>query len=116
MDFDLEEYKLLRDRLIPAITGKSTAKEIAEAMYETLRGFASDLDMIPDIEVQMYTPEQIAERRSPHGPGCYVVNFESGPYNWAINFSLDGKVKRLMEPYYSFDLCIYTADDGQVAA
>lgn len=114
---ELEEYRLLEPRLIAAIRGKTKAKAIAEAMYQVLREFARDvLDHNPDIEVQMWTPAQIKERGGPHGPGCYVVNYEAGPYNWGIMFSMCDELKRLMEPYYSFDLCIYPGDDGQVAA
>lgn len=110
------EYALLKPRLLKAIAGKKTARGIATALHKALSSFASDIGMKPDIEVHMWSPSELKRRNAPQGAGCYVVSFEAGPYQWAVSFSNCGEAKRLMEPYYSFDLCIYTADDGQVAA
>lgn len=111
-----DEYKLMKPRLVAAIKGKKTARGIANAMHKALRAFAADIGMNPDSEVHMWTPAQVKARGMPHGAGAYVVSFEAGPYQWAQAFSMCAEVKRLMEPYYSFDLCIYTADDGKEAA
>jgi len=106
------EYSILKPRLLRALKGKKTARGCANALYKALREHCAAIGANPDKEVHMWTPAQIAERRGPHGRGCYVVSYESGPYQWAVSFSMCAELKRLMEPHYSFDLCIYTADDS----
>ena len=91
LDFDASKYK--------------TKAGAAKALYKVLCKFAKDLGQNPDIEVQLYTPEQSKERGYTSG---WQVQWEGGPYQWALGASLqvyNHKAGWYTEPYYSFDLC-----------
>lgn len=93
------EYRIINRRLCDAIAGVSSPQLIAENLYAELRRLARDFGMNPDIETFI--------RKKPND---YRVSWEAGPYQWAIGASsvlplpANGKP---IEPYYSFDLCIY---------
>ena len=92
LDFDASKFK--------------TKAGAAKALYKALCKLAKDMGQDSDIEVRLYTPEQSFARGYTTG---WQVQWESGPYEWAIgasfqveNYSGGGWYT---EPYYSFDLC-----------
>jgi hypothetical protein len=91
---------------LTAITDTMTAKQAAERAHEIVREFSANFGQNPDIETFLRTPEQNAGYA--HG-NCYVVSWESGPYQWAIAASMS--MNKFCEPYYSFDLCFYPSED-----
>lgn len=103
---------IVNDRVIAAINAldDKNAKAMAETTYATLQTIAEEVGMAKT-EVLL---------RTPHDPRCYfangnsyVVAWEAGPYQWAIGTSLEigDKCGKLVEPYYSFDLCFYPDED-----
>lgn len=114
--FDTDPDKLARnlitDRVCAAINAlpEKNAKSMAEAAFKTLGDMAVEMGMRRD-EVLL---------RQPNDPRCYfdngdsyVVAFEAGPYEWAIGTSMaiGSRCDKLVEPYYSFDLCFYPGED-----
>lgn len=102
----------LTKRLISAansLTGPDrTAERVARALYAVLREYAEADGQNPDIEVSIWSPAEIAQRNAPHGY-AWVVNWEAGPYEWAVPVSMGIDLVNgdPVEPYWSFDLCIY---------
>jgi hypothetical protein len=91
LDFDASKYK----------TKAGAAKGPLQGPVQ----FARAIGQNPDIEVQLYTPEQSKERGYTSG---WQVQWEAGPYQWAIGASFqvaNYKAGWFTEPYYSFDLC-----------
>ena len=41
---------------------------------------------------------------------CWLLCWESGPFEWGVSASLSGHIHRFCEPYYSFDLCFYAEE------
>lgn len=87
-----------------------TAKGMAEATRDILRTIATEWG---------YNPDSILFRE-PNDPRChfnngnsYVVAWEGGPYEWGYHASMaiGEKAGKLCEPYYSFDVCFYPAED-----
>lgn len=83
-----------------------TAEAVARALYAVVRRASEDAGQNPDIETAIWSPDQTPGRYG----RCWVVNWEAGPYEWATHAS--GYFTYLVngspiEPYYSFDLCIY---------
>lgn len=97
-------YGIINERLITAIAraDANTAPVMAEAVYQELRKMAAEYGMNPDTEV--HKREEKGEIR---------VSWEAGPYQWAIGTSLALVIAtgKLVEPYYSFDLCFYPGED-----
>lgn len=115
-DLDADEIgtSVIVDRICDAINAipeaERVAKKCAETTYETLKAVAVEMGM-NETEVLF---------REPNDPRCYfkngnsyVVAFESGPYQWAIpaSMAIGTRCGKLVEPYYSFDLCFYPAED-----
>ena len=91
LDFDASKYK--------------TKAGAAKALYKVLCSFARAIGQNPDIEVQLYTPEQSKERGCTSG---WRIQWEAGPYQWAIGASLqvaNHKAGWHTTSYHSFDLC-----------
>lgn len=100
-----EGTTVLAERIANAAEGLKKATEQADAVHEALRTFAAEIGMNPDIECFLRV----------EGVGRNVsirVSFEAGPYQWAIVASEAlAQVGVFAEPYYSFDLCFYPAED-----
>jgi hypothetical protein len=88
-----------------------SAENMARATYEALLAGAERAGQDPKREVAIYAP----------GTPCYlgtlehwVVAWEAGPYEWAIPASsaIGDVASRIVEPYYSFDLCFYPTEDN----
>jgi len=90
-----------------AIKTALTPHAAALAVHALCAAKAKAENMKPDIEVAIHSPGQ--ERHHSH-TNCWSVCFEAGPYDWAVDASLNafgGKV--FAEPYYGFDLSFYEA-------
>lgn len=77
----------------------------ALAVHILCRAKAAADGMDPDIECMIRAP---GEFRHHDQTNCWCVAFEAGPYDWAVDASLNalsGKV--VAEPYYGFDLSFY---------
>lgn len=91
-----------------AINNTPTAEAAARAVYAALCILSAKSGQNPNIEVWIESPAQSVAKGRPHG-ACWIVSWESGPYQWAIGASLGGH-NRLTEPYYSFDLTFYPGE------
>ena len=87
-----------------SLDAEMSAREMASIMYSTLKALALAQGMKPDKEVYIRSPGQ-----DTNSPNAYVVSWEAGPYQWAITAS--NYFPKLVEPYYSFDLCFYPSED-----
>jgi hypothetical protein len=88
-----------------AIQTAVNAHAAALAVHALCIAKAKAEGMKPDIEVAIRSPGQ---PRHHSENNCWGVCFEAGPYDWAVDASLDafgGKV--MAEPYYGFDLSFY---------
>lgn len=87
-----------------AISKAKSCEAAALNVYEQCCKYAETVGMNPALEVGIKKP---GEPRCHSDTGCWYVNFEAGPYEWAVaaSLSVDTKGKVLAEPYYSFDLC-----------
>lgn len=92
MDKHFESGKL-RDKI--------DAAECAKRAYAALIEYHGS----ETTEIFLNSPED-KDWRNPKG---YVVSYESGPYDWAIQTSMCmiDLTGRLCEPYHGFDLCFY---------
>lgn len=92
-------------RIARIISEHKTPAGAAKAVYRECRLFAAQVGMKPDIEVAIKKP---GEPRHHDHTDCWSVVFEAGPYDWAVEASLNvGKGAVYVEPYYSFDLNFY---------
>jgi hypothetical protein len=90
-----------------AIQAAATPHAAALAVHALCVAKAKAEGMKPDIEVAIHRPGQ--DRHHPQS-NCWGVCFEAGPYEWAIDASINvNPSKVLAEPYYSFDLSFYDA-------
>lgn len=92
------------NRIAKVIKEHKTPAGAAKAVYRECRLFALASGMNPDIEVSIKKP---GEPRHHDNTGCWSVVFEAGPYEWAVEASMEGGGKVYAEPYYSFDLNFY---------
>jgi len=77
----------------------------ALAVHALCRAKATADGMKPDIECAIQSPGQ---PRHHDQTNCWSVCFEAGPYDWAVDASLDAMTGRVIaEPYYGFDLSFY---------
>lgn len=90
-----------------AIQTASSSHAAALAVYALCVAKAKAENMKPDIEVAIHRPGQ--ERHHSH-TNCWGVCFEAGPYDWAVDASINvSRAKVWAEPYYGFDLSFYDA-------
>lgn len=82
--------------------------QAAANVYELCIAKAKADGMKPDIEVAIHRPDQERHHSEIHTWG---VCFEAGPYDWAVDASIEavshGPCKVYAEPYYGFDLSFY---------
>lgn len=108
--------KMVNDEIVAEVKKlplSTTPGRLANAIHRAVKRMAKKSGQDPKIETQLWTPRELRDRKAPHGK-CYVVNWEAGPYEWAIYASMgelnEEARKRfpdmVIEPYYSFDLCI----------
>lgn len=98
---DIDFTKLVETAIKTALTPHAAAL----AVHALCVAKAKTDGMKPDIEVSIHSPGQ---DRHHSQTNCWSVCFEAGPYEWAVDASLDafgGKV--IAEPYYGFDLSFY---------
>lgn len=74
----------------------------AKSLYKALCKWCKDVGLNPDIECNLWTPEQ---REKQNFGKQWAVSLEAGPFEWAIYASqaIDNP-HWFVEPYYSFDL------------
>lgn len=88
------------------------AETMAKAAYAVVCSKCREYGQDPAYECFIKTP---AESGNYLGgtPGVWIVCWESGPYQWAIGASMAITMGcgKLCEPYYSFDLTFYPAED-----
>lgn len=91
---------------------KRNAETMAKAAYAVVREMSAEIGQKPDIETFIKTPEE-SHNFFGGTPGIWIVCWESGPYMWGINASMEVTVTsgKLCEPHYGFDLCFYPAED-----
>lgn len=83
------------------------AENMAKATHAALREVCAEWGMNPDVETVIRAPGEEAY----DGAGNrWLVAWESGPYQWAIPASM-ALGYGLTEPYFSFDLNFYPAED-----
>jgi hypothetical protein len=97
-------------RLAGTVDKTMTAEQAAKAVYAELCKIAADEGCKPDIEVFIRAP---GEPRHFADETCWCVAYEAGEYQWAIGASgaLCDALGKIVEPYYSFDLCFYPSED-----
>lgn len=92
-------------QIAKVIKEHKTAAGAAKAVYRECRLFAVAAGMNPDSEVSIKKP---GEPRHHDHTDCWSVVFEAGPYEWAVEASMEGGNAHVYaEPYYSFDLSFY---------
>lgn len=86
---------------------KPTAEKLAKATFAALQKIAVEPFGMSANEVRLIAPGEKCyfDNRTPQ----WVVSWEAGPYQWAIGASF--LFPQVVEPYYSFDLCFYPAED-----
>jgi hypothetical protein len=92
------------------LTASMTAEQAAKATHAAVAKACAQLGMKPEVETFIRAP---GEARHFGDETCWVVAWESGPYEWAIEASLSSAFPALAEPYYSFDLTFYEAEWAQ---
>lgn len=87
-----------------------TAETMARATYRALCALSAREGQNPKSEVMIKKP---GEPRHFSDATCWCVAWEAGPYEWAISasFAIGQATGKVVEPYYSFDLCFYPAED-----
>jgi len=86
----------------------ATAETYARATYLAVRKACEESGQKPDIETKLVKPGEQAY----DGAGDrWLVMWEAGPYQWAIDTSMMLTMHLgLVEPYYSFDLTFYPGE------
>lgn len=101
---------LINSRLKAALNKDMNAETAAKATFEVLKTLAGEIGQKPDVEVGIFEPGKCGyfDNRD-----CWVVAWEAGPYEWGIagSFAAMDATGKLVEPYYSFDLCFYPSED-----
>jgi len=97
-------------RLAATVNKTMNAEQAAKAVYAELCKIAQDEGCDPDIEVFIRAP---GEPRHFADTTCWCVSYEAGEYQWAVgaSFPLCDALGKVVEPYYSFDLCFYPSED-----
>lgn len=79
-----------------------TPQEAASAFFDALDTFATAAGY-PEGSVGLWEPQDAEARGYGHN---WMVTWEDGPYQWAINMSFQMTGPGwYTEPYHSFDLC-----------
>lgn len=88
------------------------AETMAKTAYEVVCTKATEYGQKPEIECFIKGPDE-SHNYLGGTPGVWIVCWEAGPYTWAYNASMAITVQcgKLCEPYYSFDLTFYPAED-----
>lgn len=91
---------------------KKTAETMAKTAFKVLKEAAAAEGQTPGIEVAIWKP---GEKRYFDDTTCWTVAWEAGPYEWAIpaSMAIGSTTGKLVEPYYSFDLCFYPSEDKE---
>lgn len=111
---EYERAESVGTRIVAAINQLpiKNAETMAKAAHAVVREMSAEEGQNPDIETFIKTP---AESHQYLGgtPNVWIVCWESGPYQWAIGTSMaiGAGCGKLCEPYYSFDLTFYPAED-----
>ena len=94
---------------VQALPAKN-AESMAKAVYKVLCQASLDAGQKPSTEVMIRKP---GEKRHFDDATCWCVAWEAGPYEWAIPASMviGSASGKIVEPYYSFDLCFYPTED-----
>lgn len=88
-----------------AIKAAPSAMQAAVDVYALCVAKAQAEGMKPAIECSIYRPGQ---ERHHSQINCWGVCFEAGPYDWAVDASLETIPAKVgAEPYYGFDLSFY---------
>ena len=96
------EFRIL---VTAAINTALSPQAAALAVHALCRAKAFADGMKPDIECAIHAP---GEPRHHDQTNCWSVCFEAGPYDWAIDASLNSLSSRVIaEPYYGFDLSFF---------
>jgi hypothetical protein len=97
-------------RLASVVNPAMNAEQAAKAVYAELRVIADEEGCDPETEVFIRAP---GEPRHFRDDSCWCVMYEAGEFQWAIpaSFALCDKLNKIVEPYYSFDLCFYPTED-----
>jgi hypothetical protein len=82
-----------------ALRKANSPQNAARRIYVVCRKAAKAWGMKPDIECKV---------------GRGYVNFEAGPYDWAVAVSQAANDKVWAEPYYGFDLYFYSTNKTAV--
>lgn len=92
------------------LDGKFTAETMAKAVHRAVVQCAEFEGQRAAVETTIRKP---GETRHFADTTCWVVAWEAGPYEWAISASmLIGEITgKVVEPFYSFDLCFYPSED-----
>lgn len=103
--------------------GKSLAERVGDACAATDRTAKAMAEATRDLLLTIaaewgYSPREIGFRE-PGAPcyfdnsNCYVVTWESGPFEWGYHAcnAIGDKAGKIAEPFYSFDVCFYPAED-----
>ena len=92
-------------RVATAIETAVSPHAAALAVHALCVAKAKDEGMDPDIECAIRAP---GEPRHHDQTNCWSVCFEAGPYDWAIDASLNVMFRKVVaEPYYGFDLSFF---------
>lgn len=97
-----EAAVLFRD--MPDLSQYRRPADAAKAAYKFVRKLSEEAGQNPDIETAIYKPGEREE-----SSGSWWVVWESGPYDWAVTVTCDGRDRTYSrewycETYWGFDL------------
>lgn len=111
-DTDRAARSLLHRDVEAAIAAlhKPKAETMAKAVHAVLLKHAALHGQDPACEVAIFKPGQPRYFREDN---CWTVTWEAGPHDWAISISMmiTTMARKVVEPYYGFDLCFYPNED-----
>lgn len=99
----MNEAKVLFSTM-PDLSANDEPEAAAREAYAYVRELSAKMGQDPDIETSIFAPGEREE-----SDGSWWVIWESGPYDWAIEVSLDGRRRTYAEnwyceTYWGFDL------------
>lgn len=108
------EYQFLYDSIRAELgkVNKFTAETMAHAVHRAVEKEAVRHGQNPKVETFIRKP---GEPRHFGDATCWCVAWEAGPYEWAVGACdvISDVTKKLVEPYYSFDICFYPGEDAR---